>query len=607
MPDTGIRLYNTLTRTKEEFSPIDPSDVRMYVCGPTVYDFAHIGNARPAIVFDVLFRLLRHIYGERHVTYVRNITDVDDKINARALKRFGKEVEAGKMTLNEAIRDVTEVTANRYREDVAALGCLKPKHEPRATEHIDGMVEMIRSLIDKGHAYVAAGDEGREVLFDVRSMPDYGRLSNRRPEDQQAGARVGLKDHKKNPGDFVLWKESSATEPGWDASFAFDGRRVAIHGRPGWHIECSAMSKAYLGEVFDIHGGGLDLIFPHHENEIAQSRCALGSAAMANVWMHNGFLRVEGRKMSKSEGNFVTIHDLLRTEKFGGRKWPGEVLRLAMLMTHYREPIDFSVKRLEEAEAVINGWRSKLANTNVGFFKNEPSDAVVEHLANDLDIHGAIITIRKLGDPVSQVKQEELAGSLALIGLAPFVELQRWIDVDSTAAEAPKDAASKNEEFVTVHMPGARQTKCLIVTLPCGKNAEGKAVVRWIDKTRCTNIEATDSGVRFTCPPKVLTSRGIGLDEFAIKEDKTFGKVRDPELHVLIERPSVSEFLARRDQNVDEHQIKERIEDRGKLIAEKNWAEADRIRDDLLARGIRLKDSKDPETGERVTKWEVKR
>ena len=519
MPDTGIRLYNTLTRTKEEFSPIDPSDVRMYVCGPTVYDFAHIGNARPAIVFDVLFRLLRHIYGERHVTYVRNITDVDDKINARALKRFGKEVEAGKMTLNEAIREVTEVTANRYREDVAALGCLEPTHEPRATEHIDGMVEMIRSLIDKGHAYVAAGDEGREVLFDVRSMPDYGRLSNRRPEDQQAGARVGVKDHKKNPGDFVLWKESSATEPGWDASFAFDGRRVAIHGRPGWHIECSAMSKAYLGEVFDIHGGGLDLIFPHHENEIAQSRCALGSAAMANVWMHNGFLRVEGRKMSKSEGNFVTIHDLLRTEKFGGRKWPGEVLRLAMLMTHYREPIDFSVKRLKEAEAVINGWGSKLANTNVGFFKKEPSDAVVEHLANDLDIHGAIIAIRKLGDPVSQVKQEELAASLALMGLAPSVELQRWIDVDSK------------------------------------------------------------------------------------KEDENFGKVRDPELHVLIERPSVSEFLARRDQNVDENQINKRIEDRGKLIAEKNWAEADRIRDDLLARGIRLKDSKDPETGERVTKW----
>ncbi len=277
-----LRLYNTLTRKKEEFKPLDPANVRMYVCGPTVYDFAHIGNARPVIVFDVLFRLLRHLYGADRVTYVRNITDVDDKINARALR------DHPGLPLNDAIRKVTATTADQFAADVKALGCLEPTHEPRATEHIPGMVEMISTLIKNGHAYVAGG----EVLFSIASMPDYGQLSNRKLEDQQAGARVAVEAHKKNPGDFVLWKLSSAEEPGWESPW---GR-----GRPGWHIECSEMSRKYLGEVFDIHGGGLDLIFPHHENEIAQSRCAFGTHAMANIWMHNGFLQVEGRKMSKS-------------------------------------------------------------------------------------------------------------------------------------------------------------------------------------------------------------------------------------------------------------------------------------------------------------------
>ena len=296
----GLRLYNTLTRTKEDFFPIDPRNVRMYVCGPTVYDFAHIGNARPVIVFDVLFRLLRHLYGQAHVTYVRNITDVDDKINDRALRDFGAEIASGKLSLNEAIRRVTEKTADQFHKDVATLGCLEPTVEPRATEFVepraDGKVDMIsliQRLIERGHAYVAAG----EVLFDTASMPDYGQLSKRNLDEQQAGARVAVDAHKKNPGDFVLWKLSSPEEPGWDSPW---GR-----GRPGWHIECSAMSAAYLGEVFDIHGGGLDLIFPHHENEIAQSRCAHGTEVMAKVWMHNGFLQVEGQKMSKSLGNFV--------------------------------------------------------------------------------------------------------------------------------------------------------------------------------------------------------------------------------------------------------------------------------------------------------------
>jgi cysteinyl-tRNA synthetase len=324
-----LRLYNTLTRRKEDFKPLDAANVRMYVCGPTVYDFAHIGNARPVIVFDVLFRLLRHLYGKHAVTYVRNITDVDDKINARALRDFPE------LPLNEAIRRVTEKTANQFQADVKALGCLEPTQQPRATEFIAEMIDMIVTLIAKGHAYEAGG----EVLFSVTSMKDYGQLSNRKLEDQQAGARVAVDAHKRNPGDFVLWKLSSAEEPGWESPW---GR-----GRPGWHIECSAMSKKYLGEVFDIHGGGLDLIFPHHENEIAQSRCAHGTSVMANVWMHNGFLQVEGQKMSKSLGNFVTINELLDEKKFGDRKWPGEVLRLAMLKTHYRQPIDWTVTSLE--------------------------------------------------------------------------------------------------------------------------------------------------------------------------------------------------------------------------------------------------------------------
>jgi len=297
-----LKLYNTLTREKAEFQPIDAKNVRMYVCGPTVYDYAHIGNARPVIVFDVLYRLLRHVYGENGVTYARNITDVDDKINARALRDYPD------LPLNDAIHAVTEKTANQFHQDVAALGCLEPTVEPRATDNIAQMIDIIEKLIARGYAYVAAG----EVLFDTKSMSDYGQLSKRPLDEQQAGARIAVDAHKKNPGDFVLWKLSSHNEPGWESPW---GR-----GRPGWHIECSAMSGRYLGEVFDIHGGGLDLIFPHHENEIAQSRCAHGTHVMANVWMHNGFVQVEGRKMSKSDGNFVTIYDLLHTEAFGGRK-----------------------------------------------------------------------------------------------------------------------------------------------------------------------------------------------------------------------------------------------------------------------------------------------
>jgi cysteinyl-tRNA synthetase len=457
-----LKFYNTLTREKSAFTPIDPRNVRMYVCGPTVYDYAHIGNARPAIVFDVLFRLLRHVYGENHVTYARNITDVDDKINARALR------DHPGLPLNEAIRLVTEQTETQYIDDAKALGCLDPSVQPRATDNIAGMIDIIEKLVAKGHAYAAEG----EVLFDTRSMADYGRLSNRNIEEQQAGARVAVEAHKKNPGDFVLWKLSSESEPGWDSPW---GR-----GRPGWHIECSAMSERYLGESFDIHGGGLDLIFPHHENEIAQSRCAHGTGVMANVWMHNGFLQVEGRKMSKSEGNFVTIYELLHTETFGGRKWPGEVLRLAMLMTHYREPIDFSIKRLEEAERLLAKWPT---------FKESGGAAdasVVNALADDLNTVAAVQALHALAQAANTdpALLSAFAASAALLGV-----FLKETEVDEAVASA-------------------------------------------VDALVAMRLE---------------------------------------------------------------------------MLKAKNFTEADKIREDLAAKGIQLKDGKDPATGERVTTWEVRR
>ncbi len=492
---TSLKLYNTLTRDKVEFAPIDAENVRMYVCGPTVYDFAHIGNARPVIVFDVLYRLLRHVYGESHVTYVRNITDVDDKINARALRDFGARIADGSMTLNDAIRAVTEKTESQFHADVAALGCLKPTVEPRATDNIVQMVLIIQRLLDQGHAYVASGSEGHEVLFATASMADYGQLSKRKLEDQQAGARIAVEAHKMNPGDFVLWKQSADTEPGWNADFAFEGKTVAIHGRPGWHIECSAMSDRYLWEEikdrlsprakarphqFDIHGGGLDLIFPHHENEIAQSCCAFDTDIMANVWMHNGFLQVEGRKMSKSEGNFVTINELLETDKFGGRKWPGEVLRLAMLMTHYREPIDFSVKRLEEAERLLAKWPTKDAGDA------QPDSAIIDALADDLNTVAAVQALHALAQAANAdaSKLGVFAASAALLGIVP------------KKAALSDDLAAAVEALVAMRL---------------------------------------------------------------------------------------------------------------EMLKTKNFAEADKIRDDLLAKGIQLKDGKDKETGERVTSWEVKR
>jgi cysteinyl-tRNA synthetase len=392
-----LRLYDTLSKDKRTFVPLDRNNVRMYVCGPTVYDFAHIGNARPVIVFDVLFRLLRHLYGEQHVTYVRNITDVDDKINDRATRDYPG------LPLNEAIRKVTEQTAAQFASDVAALGSLPPTFEPRATDFVrpraDGktdMVTLIKQLIARGHAYEAGG----EVLFDVQSMPDYGALSGRKLDEQRPGARVAVDAHKKSPLDFVLWKQSSGNEPGWESPW---GR-----GRPGWHIECSAMAAAYLGDVFDIHGGGIDLIFPHHENEIAQSRCAHGTPTMANYWMHNEFVQIEDTKMSKSLGNFVTIRDLLAD-------WPGEVLRLNMLKAHYRSPMDWTLKGLEESAKTLDDWYRTAADLE----GERPADAVIEALLDDLNTPQMIASLHALRNSAasgSEQDRREFAASLRLAG-----------------------------------------------------------------------------------------------------------------------------------------------------------------------------------------------
>jgi cysteinyl-tRNA synthetase len=384
-----LRLYDTLTREKRVFAPLDPARLRMYVCGPTVYDFAHIGNARPVIVFDVLFRLLRHLYpGEGRVTYVRNVTDVDDKINARAAER------------NIPIRELTDETYKNFKADVDALGCLPPTIEPRATEHIEPMKVLIERLVKSGHAYVAEDN----VLFHVPSMPDYGQLSKRPLDEMIAGSRVEVAPYKKDPQDFVLWKPSKTGEPAWPSPAG-----VKTPGRPGWHIECSAMAWKHLGETFDIHGGGIDLVFPHHENEIAQSRCAFQSGVMANYWMHNGFLQVEGEKMSKSLGNFVTIHELLKD-------WPGEVVRFAMLQTHYRQPINWTIAGLRETQKSLDQWYGLTADVQPGYLCADALDALLD----DLNTPKAFAALHELrGEAVKGAKPAAacLKASAQLIGL----------------------------------------------------------------------------------------------------------------------------------------------------------------------------------------------
>ncbi|SMD07329.1 cysteine--tRNA ligase [Rhizobium sp. RU36D] len=552
----GLKLYNTLTREKVDFEPIDATNVRLYVCGPTVYDFAHIGNARPVIVFDVLYRLLRHVYGEAHVTYVRNITDVDDKINARALRDFPD------LPLNEAIRAVTEKTESQFHSDVARLGCLKPNVEPRATDNIEQMKEIIIRLIDKGHAYVAAG----EVLFDTRSMPDYGQLSKRNLDEQQAGARVAVDAHKKNPGDFVLWKLSSDNEPGWESPW---GR-----GRPGWHIECSAMADRYLWEEikdsltprgktrphqFDIHGGGLDLIFPHHENEIAQSCCANGTNVMANVWMHNGFVQVEGRKMSKSDGNFVTINELLATEKFGG-PWHGAVLRLAMLSSHYREPIDFTLSGLELALKTLRRWLD--AARSLGGYSMSTNghylyeirehfsigDKVVEALLDDLNTPAAIAAIEDC------YKQAKAGSKNAAIELLTTLDTLGFVTPD-------------NIDAISGLLSGDRIAEL---------GSKGIAKLRTLQTLQANKAMVAASSI---------------MSEF-----------EDQGIYVRFEKGGVVSI-----DGDGSDWLTSQIEARLTMIKNKNWTEADRIRDQLLSKGIQLKDGKDPITGERTTTWELKR
>ncbi|UYV39022.1 cysteine--tRNA ligase [Rhodobacteraceae bacterium D3-12] len=387
---TDIKLYNTRTRKKEAFAPIDPENVRMYVCGPTVYDRAHIGNARPVVVFDTLYRLLRYVYGAEHVTYVRNFTDVDDKINARA-------AESGR-----TIGEITAETTQWYLDDMGALGALEPsikndpdhaKAMPRATQFIPEMVAMIDDLIARGHAYAKEG----HVLFRVRSYEGYGGLSGRSVDDMIAGARVEVAPFKEDPMDFVLWKPSNDAQPGWDSPW---GR-----GRPGWHIECSAMAYELLGESFDIHGGGNDLMFPHHENEIAQSCCAHPEGEFARVWMHNEMLQVEGKKMSKSLGNFFTVHDLL------DKGVPGEVIRFVFLSTHYRKPMDWTEKKAREAEATLRKWHGLVDGVEAS---SEPAKAVMEALKDDLNTAGAIAELHKLAKTGDYA---QLAASLAILGL----------------------------------------------------------------------------------------------------------------------------------------------------------------------------------------------
>ena len=386
--DVTLTFHDTAARRKRAFVPIDPANVRLYACGPTVYDYAHIGNGRTAVTFDLLFRVLRHVYGAEHVTYVRNITDVEDKIIERAIRD------------GISIRKLTDRTARIYQEDIAGLGCLPPTHEPRATDHIAGMVEMIATLIDKGHAYEAEG----HVLFDVSSDADYGKLSRRSLDDMIAGARVEVAPYKRNPTDFVLWKPSMGDMPGWESPWGL--------GRPGWHIECSVMSEALLGETFDIHGGGIDLTFPHHENEIAQSECAHDGATLANYWMHGGFLQVDGEKMSKSLGNFLVVHDLLK-------EWPGEALRLHLFMTHYRQPLNWTADGVREARHILDRWYAVTADVDEIAGDDVPAE-VMAALAEDLNTPQMLAAMHALASSAQKGSADAaraLKASAQLVGL----------------------------------------------------------------------------------------------------------------------------------------------------------------------------------------------
>ena len=432
MTKTTLRIYDTLTREKQVFEPIDPNNVRLYVCGPTVYDYAHVGHARRVVVFVPLVRVLRHLYP--HVTYVRNVTDVDDKINERARQS------------GEPISEVTKRTHQAYLDDMGALNAAKPDIEPRATDHIPEMIAMCESLIEQGFAYAAEG----HVLFSVDKYEDYGKFSRRDRKEMIAGARVEVAPYKKDPADFVLWKPSDDDTPGWESPW---GR-----GRPGWHIECSAMSTRYLGENFDIHGGGQDLVFPHHENEIAQSCCANQGSSYAKYWMHNGHLMVEGEKMSKSLGNFVTVHDLLEN-------WPGEAIRLAMLGTHYHQPINWTEDNLRQAKEALDRFYTALRQTPDVKPENVPVPAsVLNALCDDLNTPLAIAEFHELVTELNKAtkkydKAEAKGRVLAAAELLGILENdpEDWFtgsaDEDEAAEIddliAQRAEAKKNRDFAT--------------------------------------------------------------------------------------------------------------------------------------------------------------
>ncbi len=435
---TTIRLHNTKTRRREDFVPLDPTNIRLYLCGPTVYDRAHLGNSRNVLVFDVLFRMLRHVYGPDHVTYVRNFTDVEDKINERA-------AETGR-----AIGDITAETIGWYHDDMDALGALRPTHEPRATNYIAKMVAMIADLVAKDHAYAADG----HVLFAVESYADYGKLSGRSIDDMIAGARVEVAPYKRNPMDFVLWKPSGDGQPGWDSPWGY--------GRPGWHIECSAMAHELLGESFDIHGGGNDLMFPHHENEIAQSACAHPTGEFARYWIHNEMLQVEGKKMSKSLGNFFTVRDLLDSGI------PGEVIRLVMLGTHYGKTMDWTETRRAETDATLRRWYGILHGHGFGRDlvaalkadgKWEPDAEFIGVLANDLNTPGALARLHVLAKGKTPAALAGFAHGMEMLGLVndwaaipmfdggeagPDVTQAVTARVDALLAERAKARAAKD-------------------------------------------------------------------------------------------------------------------------------------------------------------------
>ena len=431
---TQIRITNTLAREKQVFQPIDPANVRLYVCGPTVYDRAHIGNARPVVVFDTLFRLLRHLYGPDHVTYARNITDVDDKIIAAAREN------------GEAIDALTRRTTEAFHADMGALGALTPSVEPCATQHIDDMVTLIERLVATGHAYEAQG----HVLFSVPSDPNYGQLSRRDRDEMIAGARVEVAPYKQDPADFVLWKPAAEGEPGWDSPWGT--------GRPGWHIECSAMSARHLGETFDIHGGGQDLIFPHHENEIAQSHCGT-DGEFARYWMHNGYLVVHGEKMSKSLGNFFTVKELL------DEGWSGEAIRLVLLSAQYRQPLDFNRDKLADATANLDRLYTALrGSAEVEAADAGPPQALAEALADDLNTPEALAQLYEAGHALNKAAGEaekarakaELLAGARLLGLLEQ-DPEAWFKGagdDAEAAEierliAERTQARRNKDFAT--------------------------------------------------------------------------------------------------------------------------------------------------------------